>query len=285
MATAQDALSYCGQQVRTHDHDRFLTTLFAPTDRREALFALWAFNLEIAKTREVVREPIMGQIRLQWWRDAIAAAYGEGPLPEHAVTVPLAAAIRSHALSRESLDRLIDAREADLEDEPVADSEALGVYVAATAVPPLLLALQVLGVRDDGAPGEAARHVGLAYGLTGLLRAVPFHARQQRVLLPADRLAAHGGGAREILDLKPGPAVAAVVAELADRARGHLTQACALRRAVAPAAAPALRLAVVAELHLATLAREGHDVFSPRVQMPNPFRQMRLTWAALRGRW
>lgn len=284
MATDQDALSYCGQQVRTHDHDRFLTTLFAPADRREALFALWAFNLEIAKTREVVREPIMGQIRLQWWRDAIAAAYGEGPLPEHAVTVPLAAAIRDHALSRESLDRLIDAREADLEEEPVADSEALAAYVAATAVPPLLLALQVLGV-GDGAAGEAARHVGLAYGLTGLLRAVPFHARQQRVLLPADRLAANGGGAREILDLKPGPAVAAVVAELADRARGHLTQARALRRSVPSVAVPPLRLAVVAELHLATLAREGHDVFSPRVQMPNPFRQMRLTWAALRGRW
>ena len=71
MANSEAALSYCGQEVRKYDKDRFLTALFAPADRREALFALYAFNLEIAKTREVVTEPVLGQIRLQWWYDAI----------------------------------------------------------------------------------------------------------------------------------------------------------------------------------------------------------------------
>jgi len=93
MANSDAALSYCGQEVRKYDNDRFLTCLFAPADRREALFALYAFNLEIAKTREVVTEPILGQIRLQWWHDSIGEVY-EGGGRRHEVLQPLADAIR-----------------------------------------------------------------------------------------------------------------------------------------------------------------------------------------------
>jgi NADH dehydrogenase [ubiquinone] 1 alpha subcomplex assembly factor 6 len=64
-------LSYCAQQLRRLDPDRYLTALFAPDRRREGLFALYAFNLEVARAREAVREPMMGLIRLQWWRDAL----------------------------------------------------------------------------------------------------------------------------------------------------------------------------------------------------------------------
>src|SRR5512135_1463257 len=84
---AIDTLSPCGQRVRHYDHDRYLTCLFAPDDRREALFAIFAFNHEVAKTREVVREPILGQIRLQWWRDSIAALYA-GEVRRHEVIEP-----------------------------------------------------------------------------------------------------------------------------------------------------------------------------------------------------
>ena len=64
--------------LRQHDRDRYLTTLFAPSDRRGALIALYSFNFEVAKTREVVREPLLGRIRLQWWRDAIDEIYCNG---------------------------------------------------------------------------------------------------------------------------------------------------------------------------------------------------------------
>src|SRR3982750_3043368 len=96
-------------------------------DRREGLFALYAFNHEVAKTREVVSEPILGQIRLQWWRDGIAAAY-EGSPPRHAVLDPLAEAGARHALSRDRFDTLIEARETDLTGEPPADRAALLAY-------------------------------------------------------------------------------------------------------------------------------------------------------------
>ena len=76
-----------------HDRDRYRTALFAPPDRREALFALYAFNYEIARVRESVTTPMLGQIRLQWWREVVEAAYAGMPRRTHEVAVPLAATI------------------------------------------------------------------------------------------------------------------------------------------------------------------------------------------------
>lgn len=284
MADSPADLSYCGQEVRRHDHDRFLTVLFAPAERREALYALFAFNLEVAKTREVVSEPLIGQMRLQWWRDMVGAAYGEGKVPVHAVAEPLAAAVRDHGLTRDLLDSLIDARERDLDEEPMPDMASLVAYAEATAAPLVRSALEVLGVRDAAAH-KAAGHVGAAFALAGVLRAVPFHAGRQRVLLPVDRLRAHAGKPREILDGKPGPAVRAVAKEVAEVARERLAQARSLRRSVPVAAVPALLPATLAGMHLRTLERGGYDVLAPQLHLAHPFRLPALAWARWRGRY
>src|SRR5579872_5539453 len=97
--------------VRRQDRDRFLSALFVPADRRAAVLALYAFNHEIAKTRDVVSEPLLGRIRLQWWREAIEEVYAGGTVRAHVVMTPLAAAIREHGLAREHFDAMIDARE------------------------------------------------------------------------------------------------------------------------------------------------------------------------------
>ncbi|MGQ9368438.1 phytoene/squalene synthase family protein [Azospirillum sp. A39] len=284
MANTATGLSYCGREVRKYDHDRFLTCLFAPAERREGLFALYAFNVEVAKTREVVSEPMLGQMRLQWWRDAVAGAYGEGTLPEHAVARPLAAVVAAQGLTRSHFERLIDGREADLDDTQPATLTCLANYAEVTSAPLVRLALESLGAHA-AAQGPVARHVGIAYALAGILRAVPHHARQRRLLLPADRMAAHGARARDVLELRAEPALKPVVREVAAAAREHLAEARALRGAVPRAALPALLPAVVAATHLDALARADHDVFAARVQLPNPRRQIRLAWAALRRRY
>ncbi|MCG5242619.1 phytoene/squalene synthase family protein [Azospirillum doebereinerae] len=284
MAKSTTDLSYCGREVRKYDNDHFLAGLFAPADRREPLFALHAFNLEIAKTREVVSEPILGQMRLQFWRDGIEAVYGDGPVPRHEVMDPLAQAAKSLGLSRALFDRLIDAREADLDDTPPADLTCLVNYAEVTGAPLVQLALEILGVRDE-ATHAAGRHVGIAYALTGILRAVPFLARQHRQLLPADLMAKHGARSEDLFELRSTPELRPVIGDVALVVRKHLREARALRRSVPRAALPALLPAVLAELHLAVVAREGNDVFAPRVLLPNPFRQLRLGWAALRGRY
>src|SRR5438552_2414075 len=124
-----DRLSPVAALVRRHDRDRFQTVLFAPAARREALFALYAFNYEIARVRERVSEPTLGRIRLEWWREIIAAAYADSPVRRHDVVEALTDAIRGHGPpTREHFDRLIDAREKDLDDEAPTSLAALEDY-------------------------------------------------------------------------------------------------------------------------------------------------------------
>lgn len=279
----EPTLSPCAGIVRRHDNDRFLTALFAPAEGREDLFALYAFNHEVAKTREVVSEPTLGLIRLQWWRESLDGAFAGTPR-RHEVVEPMAAAIKRRGLDRRQLETLIDAREADLEEEGNASLDCLVNYADVTGTPLVRLALAVLGVEAAAAEG-AARAVGTAYALTGILRAVPFHASQGRILLPRDRLAAAGVTELGLLDGRPEPGLRTVVAEVAERARGPLAEARRQRSAVPREALPALLPASLAELYLGTLAKAGHDPFAARVQMVNPFRQIRLAWAALTGRW
>src|SRR4051794_36796449 len=84
--------------VRRHDRDRFQTALLAPADRREGLFALYAFNYEVARVRETVTQPMLGQIRLQWWREVVEAAYVGASARRHEVVQPLVATIAEFGL-------------------------------------------------------------------------------------------------------------------------------------------------------------------------------------------
>ncbi len=276
-------LSYCGAQLRRHDNDRYLTCLFAPADRREHLFALYAFNLEIAKTAEVVSEAMLGEIRLQWWRESIEAIYTGTPR-KHEVVTPLAAAIAAAPLPRAAFERLIEARSLDLAEEPPASLEDLEAYAEASSGELVGLALAVLGVEGEAARA-AGRYLGIAWALTGLARAVPFHARQHRCYLPADLIAAKSARLDELYALRPSAALAAVVREIALSAGRHLAEARARRREVPKAALPALLPAVLADRHLAALRRCGHDPFDPRLQSPAPGRIWRLAWAHLLGRY
>lgn len=150
-STSASALSACGQLVRQHDPERFLAALFAPATERERIFAVLAFNQEIARIREQVREPMMGLIRLQWWREALEASTP----PAHEVLL----ALRATAVPVEPLLALITAREQDFADEPLDGASAYSAYAAATAAP-LCEAL--------GEPG--GRDAATGYALVGLLR-------------------------------------------------------------------------------------------------------------------
>jgi NADH dehydrogenase [ubiquinone] 1 alpha subcomplex assembly factor 6 len=279
------SLSPVARLVREQDRDRFATALFAPVERREALWALYAFNYEVARAREAIREPMMGRIRLQWWRDAVAEIYDGRPPRRHEVVEPLAAAIRAGALSREHFDALLDARERDLDPDPPANLAALEAYADESSGRLVLLALEALGAREDAA-AAAGRAIGTGYALAGLLRAIPFHARARRLYLPADLIAdAKLDVARYLFELKPSPALSAVVEQVADAARRQLAAGRAQRAALPKAALPALLPGILADRWLARLARAGYDPFDRRLARPDGGRAARLGLAALRGRY
>jgi len=278
-------LSYCADQVRRYDPDRFLSALHAPPARREALLTLYAFNLEVAKVRESVSEPMLGQIRLQWWREAVEEAYGGGPVRHHAVAEPLADVIRTARLSRDVIDRLIDARTFDLGDDPPDTLPALLDYADATSSGLMRLAAEALGVTGNEAVSEAAGHAGVAWALVGLIRAMPHHLRQGRDYLPRDIEAEYGVDRRRVRALKPDAGLVAAVGHLAAVARERLAAARALRGSVPAAAVPALLPATLADGYLARLRRARYDVFDPRIAARPGLMAARLAVNAFRGRY
>ncbi len=267
--------------LRRHDRDRFLATLCAPAARQPALWALLGFNYEIARVREVVSEPVLGQIRLQWWRDALDEIYAGKKPRRHEVVEPLAEALLGCGLDRTLLDGMIDAREQDLAGEPPPDLAALETYLAATSSNLLQAQLAVLGVEASA----AARHVGIAWGLVGLIRALPYHAAAKLLYIPAEIAQAADLHEQDVYALRPSPALAAALKELGAAAEAHLAAARKLRRHVPRGALPALLLARLATHYLHLLAAAGYDPYTQAVQQPDPLAAWRLSWGRMIGRF
>lgn len=289
-------MDYLSTLVARDDRDRFLTAQFAPLPVRADVLALYAFNIEVAKIKESVSESLVGAMKLQWWRDTVATLYGQAsggalaaapqapPQPKgNPVVEALAGAIARHGLTRGYFEALLDARARDLEEDPPTDVMELEAYAEGTSASLTLLALEALGVRDE-ASRAAGRHAGIAWALTGLLRAVLFHARVNRFLLPADLMAKAALSAYDVKERKNAARIAGVVAEIAAIAAAHLVKARAVRAQVDRRAIPALLPAVLADGYLTALARSGFDVFDPRHGLQRPT-VGHLIWNGLLGRY
>lgn len=263
-----DSLTYCGRFVKENDPDRFFLSLL--TDRPADLWPLLAFNVEIAKTREVVTDTTIGLIRLQWWRDAIEKIYA-GDILQHEVITDLARVIRRHDLPKDLFDNLIYAREFDLEDVLPATLEGLVHYADYTQTPLLELCLKILGRQ------EPARHLAVAYSLTGLLRSVIFHARQRRCYLPSDLLVQSGLTTGPLFDLKSQPELKTVIHRIAQTAENHLQGA-------APSCAYTRGLKKLTSLYLKQMKACAYDPFNPGWIKTPAFRELRVAWAAKTSR-
>lgn len=162
-------------RLRRADPDRHFATLFAPPEMRERLCLLYLFNHELARAREVASNAMLALIRLQWWREVV-----EGSAKKHELATPLHGAIEAGLLPRDGLLALVSARESDADDE-IPDLPAFLAYARNTGGRLARVAGQMLG--QDSA---AIEDLGTAYAISGILRAAPFLARQERSLLPAD---------------------------------------------------------------------------------------------------
>jgi phytoene/squalene synthetase len=260
--------------VRAADPDRYFSALFAPAPRRPFLFALFAFNAEVARVAETVREPMLGAIRLEWWRETSEGA-SRGAPRNHDVAHGLAALFAENAIALSEVEALIAARAADSSADQFAGFAALESHVDATSGAVMRLAAKILG--GDPAHGieQTLREAGLAYGLTGLLRALPFHNGRHKLYLPLDLLAALHVTPQEFFHLETNDSRrTAVVRQVALKARDHFLAA---RIGPKPRAALAAILpAALVPVYLRNLMK-GRDV-------PIHRRQMALLSAAMKKR-
>ncbi|SEJ41852.1 Phytoene/squalene synthetase [Pseudooceanicola nitratireducens] len=170
-------LNACAALVERGDPVRFRAAMAAPVPARAVLFPLYAFNIEVARAPWVTGEPMIAQMRLQWWRDALAEIAEGGVVKRHEVVTPLALAIRAEDVP--ALDRLVAARERDISGERFADEAALWSYLEATAGGLIEVAARRLG----GGTAMAAS-AGRALGLVNWLMAVPALRAAGRQPLP-----------------------------------------------------------------------------------------------------
>jgi len=218
---AVPASDVCLDQVRTYDFDRYLSLLYAPERDRPGLAALYAFNMEIARAREIVSDPMPGEIRFQWWRDALDAPDGSD-VDQHPVAGAIRRTVGAYALPAAALHNLIDARVFDLYDDPMPCLGDLEGYAGETSSALIQMACIVLSQGRDPGTAEIAGHAGVAYALTGLMRALPWHARRRQLYLPADLLEAHGVDRETLFHGEARPELKAALSDLAAVARRHL---------------------------------------------------------------
>ena len=262
--------------AREADPDRSLSALFAPREARVDLFALYALNAELSRVAELVSEPGLGAIRLQWWRDAIERA-ASGEAIGHPVADAFGETLRHRKLSRNRVSALIDARNFDVETKIMPDWAALEAYLAATAGG--LFASSAEYLAAPGSSLEAASfQAGLAYGLTGLMRALPVHAASGRVYLPADALLRHGTSPEAVLAGQSSDGLLAVLAELRLKARQALAEANRHVAELDTNARAAFRPLCLVDPYLASLEKAGRDPLREIAGINPLTRVWRMAW-------
>jgi len=271
----------CRALVRTEDRDRYLSALFAPAGKRKHLFALYAFNVEIARIPELVREPMMGEVRLQWWRDALDGI-AAGDVARNPVANALLDTVKRSNLSNGLLYELIDAKAFDLYGEPMESLSRLETYLDSTSSSLMRLVAEILARQETAEIAKAATQAGRVYAITNLLRNFGPHAARGRIFLPPlDVLMRHGSNVEEALSGQAGTNLRAALREMRDLARFHLAEARRGLTKLPKAVAAAFFPAELAPEYLDQMEKPDYDPFRTRIEIW-PWKKPWLLWRAAR---
>ncbi|MDV4145659.1 squalene/phytoene synthase family protein [Shimia sp. FJ5] len=257
--SAGDDLGACALIVQKGDPDRFLATMAAKPAAREVLFPLHAFAIEVARAPWVTQEAMIGEMRLQWWRDALEEIGSGGRVRRHEVVTPLAAWLDPEGAA--VLDAAVEARRWDLYREPFEDEAAFAAHIDATTGGLFWVAARALGAAQERVVRDFAYGVGVA----NWLLAIPD---------------LEGRGCFPLVDGRP-----EAVAELAREALAQLLAARAQRGAVSRAAGQALLAGWQAEGVLRRALEAPGRVASGDLAASEFARKAGLMRRALTGRW
>jgi phytoene synthase len=272
----KDSAAFCADLVRAHDFERYAATVFVNADRRRALLALYAFNVEISRVREQVSQPLPGEIRLQWWTDMLAGA-GHGGIEGNPVAAELLRAIRTYGLPTEPLSRLIDEHQFDLYNDPMPSMAALEAYVQDTSSALLALGARIMG-RQSGETDHLARHAGLAQGFARVIATLPVDAARRQLFVPLQLLEHNGSGMEEVFAARETPQLRAALDQLLGEARGHLKTAFELLADAPSEVRPLFLPLALLRRDLKRMSRADSDPFMPRVTS-----RLRTLWTLWRA--
>jgi phytoene synthase len=274
----QTHFDHCARLVREFDRERYLATLFAPARNRNALFALYAFNVEISRVRDLARESMPGEIRLQWWREILL-----GERAEEAASNPTAAALLE-TLGQDNSERLIaliDAHIFDLYNEPMPAISDLQSYAVATAGSIFELAARILGGDTGLQVAALAAEAGQAQTIANVLAQLPRHAARRQLYVPVEVLQHYRAEPDDIFALRATPEVRAALAELRLRARHYLARVGAAGTEIPKNMQPAFLPLAPLWQWLRDMERPDYDPFRP--PQVAPWRRQWRIWRAAKS--
>ena len=275
----QTNYEHCAALVREADRDRYLATLFAPAAHRDALFSLYAFNVEISRVRDLAREPMPGEIRLQWWRE-ILAGEREGEAAAHPVAAALRATLTRYGFVATPLLELIDAHTFDLYDAPMATMDDLELYAIRTQSPLFAMAAGILR-SGSVAPDLFTLDAAVAYAIGGILSGFARHASRRQLFVPLDVLERHNVNREDIFAGAAGEPLRAALAEMRGAARQHLAAAQTKLHLAPTEILPALLPVALVGPQLRRMERPGYKPYQFE-QIPL-WRRQWLLWRAARN--
>lgn len=262
------------------DRDAWLASLFIAPDKRRHVQALYAFSREIERVPSIVSQPTLGEIRLQWWVEAL-----EGSRRAEAAANPLAAAlfdtIARFNLPAEALVALIEARRFDLYADPMPSLNDLEGFCGEVHGGPLRLASIIVAGGVDPGGAQAVGHASVAIGFARILAELATHAARGQCFIPRDVLARHGALPEAVAAGVTSPALGAALAEMRSLARGHAKAAWVAAPSMAAQARVVLLPLALVEPMLARTERRGFDAFRDPSEPPQWRRQWAL-WRAAR---
>jgi phytoene synthase len=280
---ASESFAHAANVLRETDRDRYISTLALPAQHRDGVVALLAFNAEVAGIRERVSGPAPGEIRLQWWNDALTGE-GHGSVRQNPVADALLDTLDRYALPPGTLQRLIGARRFDLYDDPMPDLETFEGYAGETASTLLQLSAMILNEGLPVEPGDAAGHLGVAQAMVGHLRAFGHVSSQGRIVLPWAVLEANGVREGEVFSGTESEGLHEALGQIAELASGHLEKARIAIEAAPAAIRPAFAICPIVASQLKQWESQKNGAFAASNNEPDWRKIARVAWWTLRNR-
>jgi 15-cis-phytoene synthase len=277
-----DNEALCLAALRDFDRDRYLASLITPTNKRAAVVALYAYNAELARMRDLVRDPLPGEVRLQYWRDLLeGAAHGE--TAANPVAAELLRAIRDHGLPVAPLLAMADARVFDLYDDPMETTAMFEGYAGETTAALVQLVSLVLDAKAAESVFEIVGHAGVALAVAGCLLLLPIHRARGQVYIPLAILSAAGLDREAFLKDDDPARLKAAIEAFAGYGLDHLRQARdggAIPKSLLPAFLPVS----LAKGVLKRAARNGALAITGDIRAPQWRRQLAMIRILVSGR-
>ena len=275
-----ESAAFTADYLRKNDPDRYWASLVLPAGKRSAVQSLYAFSADVAGIRDRVSQPMAGEIRLQWWKDALEGS-GHGDIGRNPLAEALLDTIGAFRLNSAPFIHLVEARRFDLYDDPMPDIGTFEGYAGETASVLLQMAATILNDGKAVEPGDAAGHLGVAQSSVGHLRAFGFNASRGRLFVPLEVLEANGVTREDVAAGKSSPGLVQALHQFSDLAVGHLARANAALKTLPRPVHPAFAISALLQPQL-ELARRRGSPFEAPADLPDWKKIARLSVWSLR---